>query len=168
MKTVVCVPALNEERTIRGVVRGLREHCDEVIVIDDGSEDATSSVATSAGATVVRHRANLGKGAALLTGCELALRGGATVLAFCDADGQHLPSELGGLLRPIEQGEADIVFGARALGDGTSMPEVSRFGNRFLSAATRVLFRTPLHDTQCGFRAITRSAYETVSWGSSG
>ncbi|MDN5319832.1 MAG: hypothetical protein PWP49_252 [Thermococcaceae archaeon] len=111
MKTLIVIPAYNEELTIGSVVALAKKYGD-VLVVDDGSKDRTSEIAQNAGAIVIRHDVNKGKGAALKTGFGYALANGYDVVVTLDADGQHnIPL----LLKPILKGEADLVIGSRYL-----------------------------------------------------
>lgn len=112
VKMVAVIPAYNEERFIGSVVLKARQHVGAVIVVDDGSSDHTAAVAAAAGAQVIRHRENGGKGAALSSGFRAALALEPDVVITLDADGQHLPAELGDVARPVLEGEADIVIGS--------------------------------------------------------
>jgi glycosyltransferase involved in cell wall biosynthesis len=131
-----------------------------VIVVDDGSRDNTTQLATSAGATVLRHVINLGKGASMKTGAEYAIQYGAQAIIFVDGDGQHDPKLLKEFISKLRK--YDIVFGFRRRNN--SMPAVLRFGNWFLSIVIKRLYGMNLHDSQCGYRALTRRAYEAVRW----
>ena len=106
----VLLPAYNEEVSIASMIILSSKYADEVIVIDDGSTDRTSEVSKRAGATVLRHKTNQGKGAALKTGFKYAEK--YDVIVTLDADGQHNPSEIPNLVKPIEEGKADIVNGS--------------------------------------------------------
>ncbi|EHR79127.1 glycosyl transferase [Thermococcus litoralis DSM 5473] len=114
MKTLIIIPAYNEELTIGSVVALAKKYGD-VLVVDDGSKDRTSEIAQKAGAIVIRHEVNKGKGAALKTGFGYALANGYDVIVTIDADGQHNPDEIPLLLKPILEGEADLVIGSRYL-----------------------------------------------------
>src|SRR3989344_9620007 len=109
MKVVVIIPAHNEASRIKPVIRGVKKYFKEVIVVDDGSQDTTTSVAEETGAVVLRHITNLGKGAALKTGCDYALQKGAEKFVVMDADGQHNPKDILRFLKALESN--DIVFG---------------------------------------------------------
>lgn len=157
---VVIIPAYNEERHIAQVVAGALQHVSTVIVVDDGSRDSTSEKAEKSGAQVLRHRVNLGKGAALKTGCDYALQQGASRMVVIDADGQHDPQEIPRFLELLQQ--KDIIFARRKV--SAAMPFVLKFGNRFISLAATALYGVRIHDTQCGYRAFTAPAYQKVRW----
>jgi hypothetical protein len=114
LRVVAAIPCYNTEKTIAEVVAKTKEYVDQVVVIDDGSSDMTAVTARSAGATVISHDKNRGKGAAMKT----AMAGiDADVLVFVDGDGQHNPADIPKLLEPILQGNADFVIGSRYLSD---------------------------------------------------
>ena len=160
------VPAFNERSRVASVlaaVGALRlPERPRMIVVDDGSSDGTAEVAKRAGAQVVSHRVNLGKGAALLTGVEAAVATGADLVVVMDADGQHDPSDLPLLLEPLKAGRADLVLGYRQF--TSAMPPAMRFGNTLLSGIFAALFGLRVRDTQCGFRALTAEACRSLRW----
>lgn len=146
------LPAYNEEVSIGSVVLSTRQYVDRVVVVDDGSHDRTSELAELAGAEVIRHPRNLGKGAALRTGFEAM--NGADILVTIDADGQHNPMEIPKLVAPILAGNADIVIGSRyANGRKTSTPAYRRAGQIVLDKVTNMDCGLAITDTQSGFRA---------------
>ncbi len=154
MKRIVAViPAYNEAKNIARVVSEAAMHADAVVVVDDGSHDGTADVAQKAApdAYVIRHAANLGKGAALKTGHEAARRLGAEIIVTLDADGQHPPHFIPAIVRHLEDGGYGIVFGSRMGGD--QMPFVRLWGNRAVNAAAHYGFGLDLKDIWCGFRA---------------
>ncbi|MBP7621063.1 MAG: glycosyltransferase family 2 protein [Gemmatimonadales bacterium] len=157
----VVIAAYREATAIGAVVQGLREHGWRVVVVDDGSADATAAVARAAGATVVRHAVNLGQGAALRTGFAFALADPSTraVVTF-DADGQHAPEAVAALLAPLQRGEADATLGSRFL-DPAATADVPPLRRHLLRLATRLARLTtglPLTDTHNGLRGFTREA----------
>jgi glycosyltransferase involved in cell wall biosynthesis len=147
----VVVPALDAARTLGEVVRGLRQGLDaEVIVVDDGSSDATGDVARGQGALVVRHERNLGKGAAIRAGLREALRREHDVALVVDADGQHPVASARAVLAGSDDPRA-LVLGVRDLvRDGA--PRANQFGNGVSNFFLSTFARRPLHDTQCGLR----------------
>ena len=157
------IAAYNEEKHVGSVVRKTKKFCRNIVVVDDGSKDATSKEAEKSGATVLRHIINLGKGAAMKTGCDYAVKKGAKMLVLLDADGQHEPKEIPMFLNALEGN--DIVYGYRKM--RRHMPLILKIGNKSIGLFTRLLFRESLKDTQCGYRALTSRAYKKVRWKSS-
>ena len=154
------IPARNEEKNIAAIVKKTRKYLDKVIVIDDGSNDKTKEQAEKAGAIVLRHLVNLGKGAALKTGCNFAVEKGAKSIVVLDADAQHNPEDIPRFVEKLKK--YDIVFGCRKT--SRKMPAVLRFGNWFISNVVRGLYGVSLNDTQCGFRAFSSEAYKKIRW----
>jgi hypothetical protein len=152
MRVLAVVPAYQAERTVGAVVQGLRvELGDEpVIVVDDGSTDQTSAEAERAGAVVVRHAENRGKGAALVTGFARALELGADAAVTVDADGQHPPEEAGRVARDDAPRQA-LVLGVRDLARAGA-PQANRFSNAFSNRFLSWFGGRRLRDTQCGLR----------------
>ena len=155
-KIITLMPAYNEEVPIGSMVLLARQYCDQVIVIDDGSQDRTAEVAGKAGAIVIIHKKNTGKGGALKTGFEAAVNNSADIIVTIDADGQHNPSEIPKLIAPIVSGEADIVNGSRYLsGNKKDTPIYRRIGQTVLDKATNIDCGLSLTDTQSGYRAFS-------------
>jgi glycosyltransferase involved in cell wall biosynthesis len=149
------IPSYYEEAHIQDVARRTLAQLDHVLVLDDGSTDRTSEEARKAGAEVIRHERNQGKGAAIKTGFkELTARGFLYVLIL-DGDGQHLPEEIPGFLEEANRTGAQFVVGTR-MSDTRKMPPVRRMTNRFMSAQISRLCGQPVPDSQCGFRMIHR------------
>lgn len=155
----VVVAAYNEEKHIGGVLEEAKKFCKDIIVVDDGSSDKTAEIAEKAGAEVLRHSVNKGKGVAVKTGCAHAIKKFDEIVLM-DADGQHDPKDIPRFLEAL-QGK-DIVFGYRKY--TKEMPAVFRFGNWCINMACRILFGLKLHDTQCGFRAFRAPVYEKIRW----
>ncbi|WP_455645900.1 glycosyltransferase family 2 protein [Methanosphaera sp.] len=150
----VLLPAYNEEVSIASMILLSSKYADEVIVIDDGSLDRTSEVSKLAGATVLRHETNEGKGAALKTGFSYAKD--FDIIVTIDADGQHNPGEIPLVIKPIEDGVADIVNGSRYINGGDkNTPKYRRVGQTVLDTATNIASGVKLTDTQSGFRAFS-------------
>lgn len=166
-RVLVVVPAYNEELTIGSVVALAKKYGD-VLVVDDGSMDRTSEIAREAGAVVIRHERNMGKGGALKTAFEYAIEKGYDVVVTIDADGQHNPDEIPLLLDPIIKGEADLVIGSRYLsGSKKEIPLYRRFGLWVLNKSTKVAASVDV-DSQSGFRAMNRKALERLDLNSDG
>jgi len=144
------VPAFDAAATVGAVVREARTLTDQVLVVDDGSRDATASTAAEAGATVLAHSHNRGKGAALRSGLEWARDHGYEVVVTLDADGQHPPSQIARLLDATRDPEA-LVLGVRDLA-GADAPRANQLSNGFSNWFLSTVTRRALRDTQCGLR----------------
>ena len=159
---VLFLPAHDEEATVADVVRrapaSVLGHPVEVLVIDDGSTDATAARATEAGATVVAMGHNQGLGAAVRRGFAEATERRAVASAFCDADGEYDPAELERLVTPVLAGEADYVVGSRFAGGPRTMKAHRSFGNRVLTAAVSIISRRRITDGQSGYRVLSGDA----------
>lgn len=155
-RVVAAIPCYNEERFVAEVIRRAREYVDEVIVIDDGSEDNTLEVAERAGALAVRHRERMGPGAATRSCFELAKENGADIIVTLDGDNQHNPEEIPVLIAPIASGEADLVIGSRFLDLKSNIPFYRRFGIRAITWLLNVGADVKISDSQCCFRAHSR------------
>ena len=155
---IAALPAYNEEIAIGSVILRAKKHVDRIIVIDDGSSDATALVAELAGADVVRHDVNRGKGVALKTAFEVAIEHGADILVVLDSDGQHNPDDIPRVVAPIINGEADIVNGSRFLTGVNNVPKYRRIGQGVLTRATNVN-GVNVTDSQNGFRAFSKDTF---------
>jgi hypothetical protein len=173
-KVIVAIPAYNEEVAIGSVVLRARQHADDVIVIDDGSKDRTADVARFAGATIIQHLKNEGKGAAIRDAFLYARTNNADVLVLIDGDGQHNPDEIPQLVGPILNKEADLVNGSRFLkdanrnGNGNHVPKYRRVGQEVLTLATNTGTKQHITDTQNGFRAFSRKTFSCFSFKQNG
>jgi glycosyltransferase involved in cell wall biosynthesis len=157
---IAVVPARDEADAIGPVVAGVLalDRRFDVVVVDDGSTDATAAVAAEHGAAVVRLPFNLGIGGAVQTGFQYALAQGYALAVRLDGDGQHDPAELPKLLAPVERGEADIVTGSRFAGenDGYRPPLARRAGIVWFARLVSLLTRQRVTDTTSGFQALNR------------
>lgn len=160
--SVVVIPCFNAGARVRPVVAGARAQGARVLVVDDGSTDGCTAGLAEAGARVVALGRNRGKGHALLAGLAAALEDPALRrVVLMDADGQHDPRELPGLLAAAEAQGADLLIGARVF-TGQAVPWRSRFGNSVTVSVTALLLGRRLPDTQCGFRVLSRRFAEAV------
>jgi len=150
-KLLVVIPALNAERSVGAVVRESKLVNADVLVIDDGSSDRTGEMARDAGALVIRHDVNKGKGAALKTGFAYALENGFEVVVTLDADGQHLPHEISKFMTAYEETGGDLIIGGRAHLFPQMLPR-RRFANRFSARSIAFASKTGVTDSQSGFR----------------
>jgi len=154
----VVLPAYNEEVAIGSIVLLTCKYADNVIVVDDGSSDRTADVARKAGAEVIVHEVNKGKGRALKTGFTAAVALGADIIVTMDSDGQHNPADIPKLVEPILKGEADMVNGSRYLnGLGKNTPAYRRVGQTILDEVTNLNSGLHITDSQSGFRAFAAS-----------
>jgi len=167
MRTAALVPAFNEARTIAAVVEGVRAAVDRVIVVDDGSTDGTGDRAQAAGADVVVHAANLGKGHAVRTGLAHVFDGAFTHVLLLDADLQHLPQEAALLMAEAEATGAEVVIGERRF-ERARMPASRYHANRIGSRVLSWFVGTPVRDTQCGFRVFRVDALRPLRLRASG
>lgn len=159
---VLILPAYNEGDRLERVLGGVAAagiDC-EVVVVDDGSRDATAAVARRCGATVLRHPFNLGYGAALQTGYKYALRHGFALLVQMDADGQHDPKEIARLLDLVRSGECDLAIGSRFLGKGDyRMSALHDLGRQVFRAIARG-FGLRVSDPTSGYQAMNLKVLE--------
>ena len=148
---VALIPSLNAERTLPRVLEEACKQIASVVVIDDGSSDRTSEVARDAGAIVLRHDVNRGKGGALKTGFAWALERGCEGVITLDADGQHLPGEIPKFVRERESSGADLIIGGRSHLFGQMLPR-RRNANRFSAWCISKCAGVHVPDSQSGFR----------------
>ena len=154
-KVTAILPAYNEELCISSVILCSKKYVDKVIVVDDGSTDNTANIAKLAGAQVISHSSNKGKGAALKTGFKAAKE--SEIIVTLDSDGQHNPKEIPKLINPIINGEADIVNGSRYInGNKKDTPSYRRIGQSILDKITNLSSGLNSTDSQSGFRAFAR------------
>lgn len=163
---IILIPSYNEIRTIGGIVRELKAKSLSVCVVDDGSSDGTFEEAQDAGAFVIRHDKNQGKGASLRDGFEHALKGAFTAVLIMDADGQHLVSDVDNFFKKMDMSGADIVIGNR-MSDTSLMPVSRKLTNKFMSYLISKICQRRIPDTQCGFKLIKRNVLENIKLDSS-
>jgi len=156
------IPCLNEEKFIAAIVTGALPHVGRVLVVDDGSTDATSSVAREAGAEVISHATRRGAGAATRSGFEAALQRGADIVITLDGDGQHNPAEIPLLLQPLLQDKADLVIGSRFINHETNIPAYRKLGVDFITWMYNLCVKSKVTDAQSGFRAFSRKLLESI------
>jgi glycosyltransferase involved in cell wall biosynthesis len=167
MRVVAVIAAFNEGPHIGEVVLGTRPHVDAVIVVDDGSADDTAAAAQAAGAEVVRHAINRGKGVAVRSGLDAVRERGFSHVLLMDGDLQHRPSDVPRLVAAAAAGDADVIVGARSF-DRTQMPASRYWSNVIGSWALGGLVGVPIRDTQSGFRLIRLAALEPLTLTSTG
>jgi glycosyltransferase involved in cell wall biosynthesis len=150
------IAAFNEARYIGSVVLQAKQYVDEVIVVDDGSTDNTAGVAGLAGATVIRHPENRGKGAAIQSIMAAAKKRDTSVLVLLDADAQHDANEIPALVKAVSEG-FDLVIGSREAQDEKT-PRYRRIGKKVILHSTRLASKADIFDTESGFRALSPKA----------
>lgn len=166
MKIVIIVPAYNESRFIGKFLDKLILVHKQVIVVDDGSSDNTCEIARSKGVECLSHMVNLGKGAALKTGCDYAFKKlGADAVIIMDGDDQHVVEDIKLFERELRRGAA-VVLGVRQM--DAKMPLMRILGNKAMSILINLLFGHYIADIPSGFKGFTKQAYREISWHSSG
>jgi len=155
---IALIPAYNEARYIADVVKRTLAHL-PVIVIDDGSSDGSGAAAALAGAKVIAHKINQGKGTALNTGFTYAVNRGVDAAITLDADGQHDPDEIPLFIEAFRAGKGDLIIGQRTFAE---MPTKSQFGNRVGTWLLGKAMGQPVPDNQSGYRLLSRPVMEKV------
>jgi len=163
MKITCVIPAFNEEKNIFQVVTQVRPFVNEIIVVDDCSQDKTAELARRAGALVLKHAINRGQGAALQTGTDYALKNQADIIIHFDADNQFRASEIAEVVEPLIQGRAETVLGSRFLEKKSNLPWQKKYLIMPLARlVNRLFFHITLSDPQSGFRALNRATAEKI------
>ena len=163
MSILVCIPAFNEEHFIGKLIKNCLKYADQVVVCDDGSVDNTYEIADAAGANVIRHEKNCGKGEAFQSLFQFARHSNVDVIVTIDGDGQFLPEEIPKLVKKIESNEADVVIGYRFDG-AAEMPNYRKFGNKMLDKMTNMATQLSVRDTQSGFRAYSKNIIKLIDF----
>ena len=167
MLKLVCIPAFNEEQPITDVIKKSLSYVDKVIVCDDGSSDLTAEKAKIAGAVVIKHEKNMGKGHAMKSLFDYAKNVDADVVVTIDGDGQFLPEQIPRLLKPILENSYDVVIGNR-FSDDEEMPSYRKIGNKMLDKITKLAADLPFSDTQSGYRSYSKKAIQSINFSTSG
>ena len=163
MTFAALIPAYCEERHLGGVVTAVRMEVEAVLVVDDGSPDRTGETAAAAGAEVLRHERNLGKGAALKSGFRHLWARGFDAVVMLDGDGQHLPAEITRFRAAAEAEPATGLWVGNRMDDARVMPRTRRWTNRFMSALLSRVAGRRIPDSQCGFRLARRSVADLLT-----
>lgn len=164
MKILLVIPAFDEEPTIRGLVEGARKFVPDVLVVDDGSNDATTLTAGLAGAMIDRVNENRGKGEALKRAFEFALSQGYDVVLTMDGDGQHDPADLANFLPILDQ--YDLILGNR-MSEAEKVPLLRRIANQSASIMVSILCGRRIYDSQTGYRAYSANLLRGIKLTSS-
>lgn len=165
-RVIACIPAYNEAARIGDVVARCASQVRQVVVVDDGSGDDTAAIARQAGAHVLVHPKNRGKGAAILTALEYFRQCDAEYAVLLDADGQHDPAEIPSFVACADATGAGLVVGTR-MQNVAAMPRVRRWTNQFTSWVCSRLARQPVPDSQCGYRLVRRTVLSDLKFSTS-
>lgn len=160
-RIAILIPALDAASSVGSVVEESLRHMPDVIVVNDGSTDRTSEAARAAGAVVLDHPKNLGKGGALKTGFRYALEHGFDAVISVDADGQHLPAEIPRFVSAWKETGADLIIGSRSHLFAQMLAR-RRMANQFSAAAISTASRLPISDSQSGFRLYSKRLLTTL------
>lgn len=162
MKTLIIVPAFNEEKSITRVIKDLKKQgFKEIVVIDDGSEDKSGEMAAKEGAIVLRHLVNRGLGAALGTGFAFAKTRKIDALVTFDSDGQHHAKDIKRLLAPLKKSLANVVIGSR-FKDLQNAPVERSLANKLANLTTYLFYGVWTTDSQSGFRSFDKKALSVI------
>jgi len=159
---LVCIPALNAEKSIGGIVKKCLNYVDEVIVCDDGSSDNTGKIARENGAEVISHERNQGYGAALMTLFDQARKKDTDVMITLDADGQHSPNDIPSFLKKMKETKSDIVIGSRFL-NNKKRPSYRNTGIKVITSTLNLGNGLKITDGQSGFRTYSKNALNQIN-----
>jgi glycosyltransferase involved in cell wall biosynthesis len=173
MHLVIVLPAYNEGKVIGKLIASLPKELPGIekvtpLVVDDNSSDNTAIKARRAGAACVRHGINLGAGGATVTGLQAAKQLSPDIIVMMDSDGQHDPADLPRMVKPIIDGQSDIVLGSRLIENNVEMPWEKTFGNRVMNTITFCFFHIWVTDSQSGYKALSRQTLEAMRLSTSG
>ncbi|MCD4670793.1 MAG: glycosyltransferase family 2 protein [Actinomycetia bacterium] len=158
-KVYIVVPAYNEEKCIDGAIKDLRNYgYNNIIVVDDGSDDRTGKIAEDNRAIVLSHPINLGQGSSLQTGLDYALMSGAEIIVTFDSDGQHMAGDIADLLAPLADDKAEVALGSRFLNKKSNTPWTKRIILKGGAFILFLMYGIMLTDTHNGLRAFTAAA----------
>ena len=153
-KVIAVIPALNEEKTISKVIRGVKKYVDETILVDDASTDKTAIIAQREGAIIFSHKKNQGYDKSIEDGFALAAKKGATIILTFDGDGQHNPEDIPKVIEPISTGKADVVVGKR--------PNYARIAEHLFAFIAKI--KANIDDPLCGLKAYHIKVYKDVGY----
>ena len=163
MRITIGIPAYNEEKNIGEIITKLNKIYDSIIVCDDGSSDLTSEISKKLGAIVIKHKKNMGYGAAIHSIFKKCFEIGSDVLVTFDADGQHRIEDIPTVLNPIKNNNADIVIGSRFLEKNSNIPNYRKIGIKVITQVTNASIKKKLTDSQSGFRAYNKHVLSQIN-----
>ena len=153
-KIIVVIPALNEEKTISKIIKGVKKYVDEIILVDDASTDKTAIIARRKGAIVLSHKKNQGYDKSIDDGFALAAKRRATIILTFDSDGQHNPEDIPKIIEPILNREADVVVGKR--------PHYARIAEYLFAFIAKI--KANINDPLCGLKAYHIKVYRNIGY----
>lgn len=162
MKTCVIIPTYNESKEIAKLIKSIKQHIPDILVIDDGSEDNTEKIARENGAVVLKNEFNRGKGSSLIRGFDYAIQEKFDAVITMDGDGQHVPEDIPYFIRLAQYSDCSIFIGNR-MHRTKNMPLSRMLTNKFMSWVLSVMAKQKIPDTQCGFRLIKRDALKKIN-----
>ena len=163
MKITIGIPAFNEAKNIAAIITELKKITDSIVVCDDGSSDLTADISEKLGATVIKHKKNIGYGAAINSIFKKCVEINSDILVTFDADGQHRIVDLEKVLQPIKKNKADIVIGSRFLDNKSDVPNYRKVGIKIITQVTNASIKKKLTDSQSGFRAYNRQVLTQIN-----
>ena len=163
MRVTIGIPAYNEEKNIGEIITKLNKIYDSIIVCDDGSSDLTSEISKKLGAIVIKHKKNMGYGAAIHSIFKKCFEIGSDILVTFDADGQHRIEDIPTVLNPIKNNNADIVIGSRFLEKNNNIPNYRKIGIKVITQVTNASIKNKLTDSQSGFRAYNKHVLSQIN-----
>jgi glycosyltransferase involved in cell wall biosynthesis len=163
VKILAGIPCHNTESSIANLIVLTKPYVSGIVVVDDGSTDKTAQIASSAGAVIISHSKNKGYGEAIKSCFSAAQNVDADVLVTFDGDGQHNPSDIPAILKPILNKEADIVIGSRFLETSNNIPNYRKIGINLINFLWNANAKIKVTDTQSGFRAYDAHVLKALS-----
>ena len=163
MKIAIGIPAFNEEKNIASIIIQLQKITENIIVCDDGSQDMTSEISKKCGAELIKHKKNLGYGAAIRSIFLKAREMNIDALVTFDADGQHRIEDIKKVLKPIEDKIADIVIGSRFLNNSENVPKYREVGIKVITGLTNITTNSKITDSQSGFRCYNKEVLKKIN-----
>jgi glycosyltransferase involved in cell wall biosynthesis len=162
MSSIAVIPVFNEESTIKKIIEQTSLYVNQIIVVDDGSNDNTYKEAKNTSAYLLRNKVNQGYGAALMSGALIAVQMGADYIVAIDGDGEHNPADITSLLKNAKANDADIVIGSRFIvgGYAYNMSIIKFFSNKISTLMLNLLYKIKISDSQSGFRVYNKRVFK--------